>query len=253
MDKLLHIHHDFYKSKHGRIVRRILKSHIIDIWPDCKNLTILGTGYALPYLDIFTNQNSARAITLTYTKDTDGAEIKHTALAERNRLPLPASTFDRALMIHDFEFCYDIPAYLNELERILSHNGRLLLVVPSRKSSWTHTDWSPFGYGAPFTYKYITHYLTQNGFTITYARRALFCPPYRNTTFFLKTAGLFEYFGRRLLPFLNGVYIIEAVKKTYAGTPVKDKPSLTPPLWSPFGKLVAPVSNRTQNSRTSNP
>ena len=41
----------FYGRRAGRLVRRLLLSHIREIWPDIRGMRLLGYGYATPYLN----------------------------------------------------------------------------------------------------------------------------------------------------------------------------------------------------------
>lgn len=44
---------EFYANPLGRAVRRLLRQRLRDFWPDVHGLTVLGLGYATPYLRIF--------------------------------------------------------------------------------------------------------------------------------------------------------------------------------------------------------
>ena len=44
---------EFYANPLGWAVRRLLRQRLRDFWPDVKGMTVLGLGYATPYLRIF--------------------------------------------------------------------------------------------------------------------------------------------------------------------------------------------------------
>ncbi len=211
---------DFYRSKTGRIVRRIIKRAVMQLWDDCAGRDVLGLGYAHPYIGGLSP--TATALCLH-----DCVPEHHSPAVKRNMLAMGENTAARIFMIHDLEFCQGVPLYLARLERILSDDGRLLMVVPARKSGWSHTEWSPFGYGAPFTRAHIMRYINDHSpFTATRFARTLYMPPTQNTLV-LRGAGAFEFAGKYaggLCPAMGGVHIIEAVKTKYAGTPLRDKP-----------------------------
>ena len=43
----------FYKSNLGQLARRLIRKKIRTVWPDVKGMSIMGLGYAVPYLRLF--------------------------------------------------------------------------------------------------------------------------------------------------------------------------------------------------------
>ncbi|MBM3571429.1 MAG: methyltransferase type 11, partial [Alphaproteobacteria bacterium] len=41
---------DFYASSLGQLARRMIRRRMRELWPDVTGLTLLGLGYATPYL-----------------------------------------------------------------------------------------------------------------------------------------------------------------------------------------------------------
>ncbi len=213
----------FYTSETGRVVRRILHTRIAELWPDARGLEILGLGYSIPYMKPF-QKTASRTIAMM----SDGLGVHHwpnkpqknlTGISSPSDIPLATEATDRILMLHHLEYIQTLKPCLKECWRILKPTGRMLVVVPNRLGFWSRADWSPFGHGRPFNLMQITHYLKDNGFVIEQTEEALFMPPTKLTAL-LKAAPLCEAIGRRILPIVSGVHIIEVSKQVYAKTNV---------------------------------
>ncbi len=211
---------DFYSSRAGRLVRRILRGHIRSLWPETAGLRIMGGGYALPFLRDL-GDGSER----TFAVLSSQAGVHHwpeegkpglVALGEEDSLPLETESVDRILLVHGFEHSKDPDALLAELWRVLKSNGRLLIVVPNRLGLWARGEWTPFGHGTPYTAGQMNRYLQRHLFVVERTQKALFMPPFRSFMV-LRTAYTFESFGRYLFPGLAGLHLIEARKQIYAG------------------------------------
>ena len=64
-------------------------------------------------------------------------------------LPLPDLSMDRIVVVHGLEYSENLRGFLREMWRVLSDGGRLLVVVPNRRSIWARADHTPFGHGHP--------------------------------------------------------------------------------------------------------
>ena len=211
----------FYNRKVGRVVRRILQERIRELWPDLTGQSVMGSGYATPYLRQF--KDEAQQV---FSIMPAGQGVHHwphdaencVALSERAELPIETNSVDRVIMVHDLEFAEFLKPSLQEIWRVLKSNGRLMLVVPNRRGFWARADWSPFGHGTPYSASQLTYFLRDNLFVHERTEEALFMPPIQYSPV-LKAAGLFERGGRNMLPFVAGVHIVEASKQIYAATP----------------------------------
>lgn len=209
----------FYNSPAGEAVRRIISSRIRGMWSETKGLSVLGCGYAVPYLDLF-HEESERVIAMMprgqgadhYPKE--GKNIVF--LSNEDALPLPHCSIDRILIVHHLECCEHLQATLRECWRVLKPNGCLMLVVPNRTGIWARADWSPFGQGSPFSLSQVRFYLRDNLFVPERSVSSLFTPPTRIKVI-LRSSGVIEYIGRHFVPFFAGVHIVEATKQLYAG------------------------------------
>ena len=219
----------FYNTKVGRVIRRVLQERIRAFWPDVKGLRVMGCGYATPYLRIFTEE-AERVISFmpagqgAHDWPQDGKNLVF--VSEEGELPIENSSIDRILLIHNLEFSELLRPSMEEIWRVLKPNGRLLIIVPNRAGLWIRADWSPFGQGTPYSASQIYYYLRDNLFVHERTEDALFVPPVK-FSLILKSAKVFERFGKMLFPFLGGVHMVEASKQLYgninkgAGSKVK--------------------------------
>ena len=169
---------DFYESRLGQVARRLLRRRIRQTWPDLRGETVLGLGYASPFMRQFIGE-AGRVIALMPAQQ--GVlhwppEGNATALVDETDLPLPDASMDRVLLAHAVECSEHLRDMLKEVWRVLAGNGRLLVVAPNRRGIWARTDRTPFGSGHPFSPQ-LSRLMRDNGFTPVGVGRALYLPP----------------------------------------------------------------------------
>jgi len=209
----------FYHTFAGIEVQRVLNARIRDLWPDLHGMQVLGCGYAVPYLDSFLAEAERVVAMMPATQGADfwPRDQKNLVfLSDEGLIPLASSSMDRILLIHHLEVCEDLQASLREAWRVLKPNGRLMVIVPNRTGFWARADWSPFGHGSPFTMSQICYYLRDNLFVQEKTQGGLYVFPLRNQSI-MRSAGVFEHIGRKLISLGAGVLIVEASKQLYAG------------------------------------
>ena len=229
---------DFYGTNLGQVARRLIRRKIRAIWPDVTGLTVLGLGYATPYLRPFRDE-AERAFALMPAQQgelhrpAEGQNL--VALADEGELPLQDVSVDRALMVHGLECTEYLRPMLQEAWRVLTGNGRLLIVAPNRRGLWARFDRTPFGYGHPYSPSQLSRVLRANNFTPTQTTRALFVPPYPWRPVLRSASGI-EDIGERWFKQLGGVVIVEASKQIYATTkprPLRTKARALLPVPAP--------------------
>lgn len=213
----------FYDTPAGAMAGRILRAHICAIWPDRGNLNVMGYGYGLPYMDLFTEYGSHFYTCIPGAMGdmpavADGPRHNNLCLVHEDKLPFADQAVDRILLVHSLEHAVDPQALLNECWRVLKGNGRLLVIVPSRAGFWSRADWSPFGSGAPYSLAQLQQSLRACYFCIERREEALFMPPLRREVF-VNRGLLFERVLRYVMPVLAGVHIVEVSKQLFAGVP----------------------------------
>jgi SAM-dependent methyltransferase len=213
----------FYQSRQGGLARRLIGHQLRQLWPDLHGRSVLGLGYAVPFLPVLDAAERAFA----FLPERDGAANRRppaeaagrAALVREDDLPLPDRSVDRVLLVHAIE-CSPNPArLLREVWRVLADGGRLIAVVPNRRGLWCLSEGTPFGHGQPYSAGQLGRRLDGHLFERRAERGALYMPPTRSRLL-LRLAVPVERVGLSLAPNLAGVVLVEAEKRIYVGTPL---------------------------------
>ena len=214
----------FYASAQGAVVARLLRARLWRIWPDLAGQSLLGLGYAAPYLRVhFAMGQTQRCILFTpeqygpATFPTGAASLSCTG--EEGRLPFADLSFDRIMLIHGLEASENTRRLLREVWRVLKDDGRLLVITPNRRGLWAHVESTPFGQGQPYSPGQIKRLLEAAFFRIERHDTALYMPPTR-LRWVLRSARFWEGLGRFKAPQLAGVTLTEAMKDLYTVIPL---------------------------------
>ena len=211
----------FYASGLGQVARRMIRRRIRDTWPNTNDLSVLGLGFATPFLRPFRGQAERVVAVMPANQGVvhwPEAALSLVSLAEEDELPFADASFDLVLMIHALETSERVRPLLREVWRVMTAQGRLLAVVPNRRGIWAHFERSPFGHGHPYSPPQVLRLLRDTMFSPGPATGALYLPPV-DRPIVLRTAPAFEKLGGRWLSALSGVLIVEATKQIYAVTP----------------------------------
>jgi len=218
---------DFYGSTLGHVARRMIRRRVRELWPDVSGQSVLGLGYATPYLNGFRAEAErvlaampAAQGVLHWPHDEPGL----TALVDELELPFPDLSMDRVLLVHAFECAEQVRPMMREIWRVLAGSGRLLVVAPNRRGIWARLERTPFGHGLPYTPGQLARVLRDSLFTPIETHPCLFVPPV-NSRMILTSAPAWEQIGRRAFTTFSGVVMTEAVKQIYAqgGEPAREK------------------------------
>lgn len=208
---------DFYQSRLGQVARRQLRARIRKVWPDVTGMRVLGVGYATPYLRPFLGEAERVFALMPASQGVlawPAGEKNLVALADEGELPLQDYSIDRVLLMHGLEFSERSRALLTEVWRVLAGGGRLLVLVPNRRSLWAVNSGTPFGQGSPYSSAQLARLLRDAQFTPERGDAALFVPPVRSRMI-LRSAGGLERIGARWFNRFGGVVMIEATKQLY--------------------------------------
>ena len=217
---------DFYATRQGAVAAYLLRQRLQELWPLLTGQSVLGVGYAAPYLRLWRDQ-AQRCIAVTPAQlgaarwPPGAANLACTA--EEDALPFADLCFDRILLVHGLEAAENARRLLREVWRVLKDDGRLLVVAPNRRSMWAHLEATPFGQGQPYSRGQIGRLLAAAMFHVERRDTALYLPPTR-VRLILRSARLLERGGRRLVPRLAGVTITEAGKDLYGAVPAQALP-----------------------------
>ena len=207
---------DFYQSEVGQAARRMIVRRLKLLWPECKGLRVLGYGFAVPYLKSFLGE-AERVVALMPAQAgvvAWPAGRPLTVLGEESALPFADAMFDRILVVHGLEGADAARVLLRQLWRVLAPEGRLLVVAPNRASLWAQMEASPFACGRPFHKGELDALLRDTLFEPLQWDRALYMPPFSGRKLARTSAG-WERLGRRFLPGVAGVHLVEAGKSLY--------------------------------------
>jgi SAM-dependent methyltransferase len=224
---------NFYSLRLGVAARRIVSRGIRARFADTRGQSVLGIGYATPYLGLF-REEADRC--LAFMPAGQGVvkwpsqRAGLAALVDELDTPLQDSAVDRVLLVHALEMAHDPSALLREVWRVLAGGGRMLAVVPNRRGLWARMDTTPFGHGRPYSRSQITHLLRDTGFTPIGWSEALYVPPI-GRGWFLRSAVAWERAGATISAPFAGVHIVEASKQVYRAIPARrERARLVPAL-----------------------
>ncbi len=213
----------FYASPLGHVARRAVGNVMLRLWPDCRRQRLLGLGFATPYLPVVGGEAERM---LAFMPAAQGVVnwpsqgLSASALVEPTLLPLPTASIDRVLMVHALEETESPEDLLEEISRVLSPGGRLIVVAPNRRGLWARMDTTPFGHGRPFSRSQLEALMRRAMFSPENWAEALYVPPLRRALF-MRSAMAWEKIGAGLsLPFA-GVHVIDATKQFYRRAPLR--------------------------------
>lgn len=223
----------FYGSALGETARRLVGRIIRQRFQNCTGFSILGVGYATPYLGIFRDE-AVRVLAFMPAEqgvvNWPSSGHSASALVELTAMPLPDSSIDRVIVVHALELSEQPRELLAEIWRILTPGGRVALVAPSRSGVWARVDSTPFGHGRPYSRGQLRDLMRETLFSPTHWCEALYVPPLQRRPW-LHSANFVEQVGARLALPGAGVLIVEAMKQLYRPIGFRRRvPALDPAL-----------------------
>jgi SAM-dependent methyltransferase len=227
---------DFYQTPLGLVVRRLLAQKIRAKWPRASHGhvtvqrlaattpgraepapvldrtcgSVMGFGFASPFLGSFRGE-AARICALM--PDGQGALVWPSA--HRNMTVLVEEAYLPLLIVHGLEVAERPAAVLREMWRVLTPQGRLLIIAPNRSGVWARTDRTPFGQGRPYSRGQLDQLLRAAMFTPVDWDSALHLPPVQHGLV-LRSAPTLERLGARVSRRFAGVIVVEATKELVA-------------------------------------
>ncbi len=217
---------EFYGSRDGEYARRLINLQLRQLWPDLTGRSLLGIGYATPFLGLF--EEAERQVALMPATQGGRAwpspEGNLVALGREDELPFDDRSFDHVVMAHAFECSPHANRLMREAWRVLKDGARMAVIVPNRRGLWCWSERTPFGFGQPFSSDQLERSLKNNLFVMGELRRALYMPPLsrilpRGRRLARRLSVPVERLGLKLLSHFSGVLIAEAIKEVYSPTP----------------------------------
>ena len=211
----------FYGSRKGQLARRLIGLQLRQLWPQVAGKTIVGLGFAMPYLDVFAEEAAATIALVpagTPVRRWPDENGNRLAIFQEDEIPLADQSVDCLLLVHALETCRSLDRLMREIWRVMADDGRIVLIVPNRHGLWSLSETTPFGQGSPFTAGQLQHLLTRHLLVRGEVRRAMFVPPW-NGKIVQRMAFFLERTGQRIFPQFAGILVAEAEKQLYLGAP----------------------------------
>ena len=215
----------FYDSPMGQLCMHAIRRRVAQIWPEAKDETVLGIGYPLPCLrpflksaDIVCAAMPAGQGVIHWPKQRENL----TLLSHEMALPFRSGTLNRIIVLHALEHAQPVTQLLEEMSRLLTPSGRMLVIAPNRHSFWARAEKTPYAHGHPYSLTQLKQLLNQHGLHTLQSQQALFFPAF-NSRLSLKFSRLIERLGQRFFPHFGGLHFVEVEKRKTApvkGTPV---------------------------------
>jgi SAM-dependent methyltransferase len=209
---------EFYATALGRVTCHAISQRLRRLWPDVKGESVLGLGFATPYLSYMLEE--AQGVFACMPAAQGVVHWPQTArnlslLSDEAELPFPDNSMNRVLVVHALENSEYMRSMMSEIWRVLSPAGRVIALVPNRRGIWARSPKSPFAYGQPYTSWQFRQLFSEHSFTPLHSGAALFFPP-SNRRYMLRSARFLEGAGARFFSGFGGVLMIEAEKQIYA-------------------------------------
>lgn len=242
----------YYRTKLGRATKAVLQEVLRDLWADTRDETVVGFGFAVPFLRPFLGE-ARRVVSLMPAQQgvmpwpQQGGNVS--CLVEETHWPVNAGSVERLIIAHGLETCERPDALLEEIWRVLAPGGSVVFIVPNRAGIWSRRDATPFGYGRPYSLRQLEGQLRKHKFTTDKQVSALYGPP-SEKRFWLRTSRMWEKLGNKLgSQLMAGALVVEASKQIYVmprgGTPEAIKgplevlEGLTKPNPKPVGQRIS--------------
>ncbi len=211
----------FYDAPLGHVARKLIRERLREVWPSVRGLSVLGVGFATPYLQPFRTEAERVLAVMPAQQGVTawpGPKANLVALADEAVLPLPDASIDRVVVAHVLETSESLRPFLRQVWRVLSPSGRIVVIAANRTSLWAQFETTPFGHGRPFSRTQLNRLLVDAMFTPTASATCLHMPPF-GTRYLVRNGIRWERMGRNLWPQLAGVHLTEATKEVVALAP----------------------------------
>jgi SAM-dependent methyltransferase len=200
----------FYASPLGALAGQVLRQKLSDAWGDAKGLRVAGFGFCGPLLSVFPQAERLVSLLPAAAGAVPGEGV---VLTDDENWPLPEASIDRLVLFHALEEAADPRRILREAWRVLTDDGRLILIAANRHGFWTLIENSPLAAGRAYSRRQLHELLASSLFAPTAQASALYFPPLARLR---RIAPLWERTADRLeplgipLPNVAGALLMEA-------------------------------------------
>lgn len=202
----------------GGFVRQVLNQQVGRLWPDVKDRTILGFGYATPLHD-----SLDAAYRNIYLMPQSQGSVRHAgprgnmAVSCQDTLwPIPTGGIELCVIMHGLETSPNGASLLTECWRVLAPEGMVLIIVPNRAGFWARRDITPFGHGRPYSASQLETLVRDNKFEPVCRSTALFAPPGKSGTVARMARTIERHASYIPLGYTAGVLLCMARKRVFS-------------------------------------
>jgi SAM-dependent methyltransferase len=242
------LHSFYYRSAIGRVAQRVVRDQVTTFWPEAKQQSVGGFGFAVPLLRPYL-PDARRVIGLMPAQQGvmpwPAGMPNVSVLCEETTWPIENGRFDKLILMHGLETSERPSALLEECWRVLGPGGKALFIVPNRSGLWARSDATPFGYGRPYSMGQLESQLKSHNFAPQRHTAVLYQPP-STRRFWMKTGRFWEKMGRSVSALIAGGVLMVEVTKTNP-TPRGTKSGSR--VLSPLGNLVPTPSAKPARAR----
>ncbi|MEM1409595.1 MAG: methyltransferase domain-containing protein [Pseudomonadota bacterium] len=231
----------FYGTPLGRAAEQVVRAKLLDAWGACEGLCVAGFGYPRGVMDLF---SSAQRVLSMVPAAAGTTAQSDDVLVDEDCWPLREASIDRLVVFHGLEETPDPRKLLREAWRVLTDDGRLIIIAANRHGFWTLFENSPLAAGRAWSRGQLHRLLGEAMFAATAQASALYFPPIRQLS---RVAPLWERTAARLeplripLPSVAGVELIEA-RRSLALPATGSKAEALPGILAAKGRRVVGVA-----------
>ncbi len=210
---------EFYQSAAAVEIKPIFQEILAKLRVCNKNSKILFVGFGVPYADQNKNEFLLMLAHIGVFAWPD-SKNNRTLLAYEDEWPFADHMFDEIIVLHGLEYAQNAGKLFEECYRSLLPEGRLIVIVPNRRSIWVRSDKTPLGFGQPYTLTQLSKILKKYDFIPIDVARGLYSLPSKKS-FYNIWSWFFELIASRALQKFSGLVGVAAIKRVYAGIPVR--------------------------------
>ncbi len=232
----------FYASALGRLVRAALEDAMHAYWPALHGDVTVGLGYANPALRPYLAEEAqGDCLLIPLMPAAQGAvywpshQANRTVLVDEEQLPFRDNLINRVVLLHALEHAESQARLLNEIWRVLTPGGRLMVCVPNRRSIWASFSNTPFSYGKPYSVSQLRDALCAAQFTYVDSQMAVQVWPSQRRGIQRLSRPVLRLL-HWVFPMIGGVIVMEVEKQIYASVKEPVRQGKARPAYAPVAK-----------------